>query len=157
MTDMLIAVDPGPQDSAFVVLKTKDKSIFSFGKTTNDQILQLMRIHNKHRLAIEMIASYGMPVGHEVFMTCLWIGRFIEAHQGNEILIERKPISLYICNNPRAKDSNVRTALIDIYGKPGTKKNPGPTFGITEDVWSALAVGYYVLTTFEGVPDTPVS
>lgn len=149
--EMLIAIDPGPQESAFIVMKRKEKEIFSFGKVHNVDMLQLLRIHNKHDLIIEMIKSYGMPVGDEVFMTCLWIGRFIQAHaiedNGHEILVGRKTVSLFICNSPRAKDANVRTALIDIYGKPGTSKHPGPTFGITGDVWSALAVAHYAIET----------
>jgi hypothetical protein len=40
----------------------------------------------------------------------------------------------------RAKDQNIRQALIDRLGPPGTKKNPGPTYGVTSHMWSALAV-----------------
>ena len=37
-----------------------------------------------------MIASYGMPVGKEVFDTCVWIGKFAEASGMKESYIYRK-------------------------------------------------------------------
>jgi hypothetical protein len=40
----------------------------------------------------------------------------------------------------KAKDANIRQALIDKIGPQGTKKDPGPTYGISKDVWSALAI-----------------
>ncbi|MGH7470493.1 MAG: hypothetical protein ACRENP_21315 [Longimicrobiales bacterium] len=47
---------------------------------------------------------------------------------------------MHLCKNPKAKDQNIRQALIDLLGAPGTKKNPGPTYGISGDAWSALAI-----------------
>jgi len=96
-------------------------------------------------LAIEMIACYGMPVGNETFETCLWIGRFEEAFNPSRDSLRcyRKDIKLHLCGTTRAKDPNVRQALIDRLGKPGTKKNPGPTYGVRSHVWSALAVAVY--------------
>lgn len=95
-------------------------------------------------LAIEMIASYGMPVGREVFETCVWIGRFIEAWGGPYTLVYRKDVKLHLCGQPRAKDSNIRQALIDRYGGKdravGKKATPGPLYGVSADVWSALAI-----------------
>ena len=41
----------------------------------------------------------------------------------------------------RAKDSNIRQALIDRFGVVGTKKNPGWFYGVSKDVWAAIAVG----------------
>jgi hypothetical protein len=96
--------------------------------------------------AIEMIASYGLPVGREVFETCLWIGRFMERLDKPTRLIYRKDVKLHLCNSPRAKDGNVRQALVDKYGKPGTKKNPGKLYGISGHLWAALAVADYALT-----------
>ncbi len=98
--------------------------------------------------AIEMIASYGMAVGREVFETCVWIGRFqeaIEQHGGLVRLIYRRDVKLYHCQSARANDANIRAALIDRYGPGreraiGIKRSPGPLFGIKADVWSALAV-----------------
>jgi len=63
-----------------------------------------------------MIASYGMPVGREVFETCLWIGRFIECWCGPYTLVYRREVKSFLCADSRAKDSNVRQAVIDRYG-----------------------------------------
>ena len=78
-------------------------------------------------VVIEMIASYGMPVGKEVFETCVWIGRFTQQTYeiGKEYkYIYRKDEKMNICNSMKAKDSNIRQALIDRFGQVGTKKNP---------------------------------
>lgn len=101
-------------------------------------------------LAIEMIASYGMPVGREVFETCLWIGRFVQAwHSPEDVeLIYRKDVKMHLCGTPRAKDQNVRQALIDLFpatggGKTpqiGTVKQPGPLYGVSTHAWPALGV-----------------
>ena len=78
-------------------------------------------------LVIEMIASYGMPVGKEVFETCVWIGRFKELAIIRNIKVEyiyRKDEKMNLCQSMKAKDSNIRQALIDRFGIVGTKKNP---------------------------------
>jgi hypothetical protein len=41
----------------------------------------------------------------------------------------------------KAKDGNIRQALIDRFGPVGTKKNPGWFYGFSGDVWQAYAVG----------------
>ena len=95
-----------------------------------------------------MVASYGMPVGREVFETCVWIGRFTEALKGRCQItyIYRKDEKLTICNSPRANDATIKQALVDrfAYGQPnhgkGTKKMPGWFYGFRQDVWAAYAV-----------------
>lgn len=87
-----------------------------------------------------MIASYGMPVGKEVFDTCVWIGRFIENSTGYSY-VYRKDEKMNLCHSMKAKDSNIRQALIDRFGVVGTKKNPGWFYGFKADVWQAYAVG----------------
>lgn len=79
------------------------------------------------KVIIEMVASYGMPVGKEVFDTCVWIGRFKQRalSEGKEVeYIYRKDEKMNICHSMKAKDSNIRQALIDRFGVVGTKKNP---------------------------------
>ncbi len=97
-------------------------------------------------LAIEMIASYGMAVGCEVFETCVWIGRFQQAWSDPEAvqMAHRRDVKLHLCGNPKAKDPNIRQALIDLLGKPGTKKAPGATYGLASHAWAALGVAVTV-------------
>lgn len=143
----LIAVDPGTLESAFVAME--GDRIDDFGKIQNEEFLKRLdyiRIHSSGItvLVIEMVQSYGMPVGAEVFATCVWIGRFIERWRGRHDTILRATVKSRLCQDARAKNANVRAALIERYGGRmaaiGNLKAPGPLHGITGDVWSALAV-----------------
>ena len=135
----LLAVDPGPEKSAVAVLE--NGKYLSGYLLPNEEVLRGLMDTNIRIIAIEMIASYGMPVGESVFNTCVWIGRFQQVFHPLEVqLIIRKVVTLHICNSVRAKDSNIRTAMIDRYGEVGTKKNPGPLYGVKKDIWAALAV-----------------
>jgi hypothetical protein len=92
-------------------------------------------------LAIEMIASYGMPVGRSVFETCVWIGRFVEAWRGRPALrITRLEVKTHLCHSARAKDTNVWQALVDRFGTTGTKTQPGPLYGVRSHARAALAL-----------------
>jgi hypothetical protein len=97
-----------------------------------------------------MIASYGMAVGKEVFETCVWIGRFIENWRDPDAakLVYRKDVKMFLCGTTKAKDANIRQALIDSYPATGggaipqigTKNAPGPLYGVSSHVWPALGV-----------------
>lgn len=150
----ILAIDPGDEESALVLLESSDIPV-AHRKSANEVIrhsLVALGAQHAHRdlsapthLAIEMIASYGMPVGREVFETCLWIGRFIEAWGGPFTLVYRKDVKMFLCGNTRAKDANIRQALIDLYGGKdvaiGKAKTPGPLHGLAGDEWAALGVG----------------
>lgn len=147
----IIAIDPGPEQSALVEWNGQ---IVSAVIEPNNEILVRLRVTDplpplRLELWIEMIASYGMPVGREVFETCVWVGRFMEAWTGmNEPKrVTRHEVKIHHCHSSKAKDANIRQALIDKYGAPGTKKNPGRTYGVTSDMWAALAVATYAAET----------
>ena len=137
---MLLAIDPGTTESGWVKL-ADDDTILDFGKSLNDEVLGLVR-HWRGDLVIEMIASYGMAVGKEVFQTCVWIGRFTQAfiYDDEVKYITRNEVKNHVCGSSKANDSNIRTALIDLFGPPGKKSEPGPTYGFSKDMWAALGV-----------------
>jgi hypothetical protein len=146
---MILAIDPGTTESAYVILSEPPKPfvIFDKGKVDNDVLLgKINRTMGLNHFVIEMVASYGMAVGKTTFETVFWIGRFWQAaHHANILkctrLYRKADICMYMCNTTRAKDANIRQALIDSYGEPGTKAAPGKLYGISKDMWSALAVG----------------
>lgn len=150
---MILAIDPGNEESAFVVLHADRSRVLAFGKEPNDRVAFRVRhgdfgprvgaVECAH-LAIEMIASYGMSVGREVFETAMWVGRYVEAWGSAHTLVYRRDVKLHLCGQARAKDGNIRTALLDRWGGKakaiGTKKQPGPLYGVKADIWQALAV-----------------
>jgi hypothetical protein len=146
---VVLAIDPGPTESAYVRFDTETRRLLDFGKVSNVALLIDTRLayRDSDRLVVEMIASYGMPVGREVFETCVYIGRLLEAWSvsATSSLMYRKDVKLHLCGQVRAKDANVRQALLDRFGPGkaksiGTKSIPGPLYGVSGDVWSALAV-----------------
>ncbi len=141
---LVIGIDPGPEQSAFVCLS--NGRVFDRGTVTNEELAKCDGYWSNRQVFIEMIASYGMAVGASVFETCVWIGRFTELSRiagGKISRVFRRDIKLHLCNSPRAKDGNVRQALIDRLGPQGTKKAPGPTYGVKSHEWAALAVAVY--------------
>ena len=159
---MILAIDPGPTESAFVMLDDNLKPC-QFDKGDNAKMLRIVKSYSNENIcdhfAMEMVASYGMAVGKEVFETCVWIGRFWERSQAPyKQFIYRKDEKMNLCHNMRAKDSNIRQALIDRFAKhdlkngKGTIKNPDWFHGFSKDVWQAYAVGvtYYDLYLKEG-------
>ncbi len=144
----ILAIDPGDVYSGYVVVDNNMKPI-EFGKVINEELYeQLPKITRRYipKIAIEMVACYGMAVGKTVFDTCVWIGRFTERCGFPVTYIYRKDEKMTICGSMKAKDSNIRQALIDKYAKfdfkngKGTKGNPDWFYGFKADVWAAYAV-----------------
>jgi len=142
----ILAIDPGTTQSANVVYE--DGILEEKGIDENNLLLTALAqgdFMDCDILYIEMVASYGMAVGRTVFETCVWIGRFIEAWDGEWEFIYRKDVKMHLCGQTKAKDSNIRQAIMDRYGSErsiaiGTKNNPGPLYGVSKDIWAALGV-----------------
>lgn len=153
----ILAIDPGNIESGYAVIKMPDFKLLSFGKVKNEDLLSTLDdlfIVGKtiDAVAVEMVASYGMAVGKSVFDTCVWIGRFVQAFNDEGVdFVYRKDEKMCLCGSMKAKDGNIRQALIDRYAKhdfkngKGVKKNPDTFYGVSKDVWQAIAVGvtYY--------------
>lgn len=151
---LILAIDPGTIDSGWCVFD--DGIVRASGVWSNPAIFGLLeRWSDADKLAIEMIQSFGMPVGKEVFETCRWIGRFQQAWYDPESVqfVYRQTVKLHLCGTSKAKDANVRKALIDLFpatggGKCpqiGTKAKPGPLYGVSSHAWPALGVAVTAL------------
>ena len=145
----LLAIDPGTTHSGWVIMR--DGQVWNSGVFANDEVLEMIQV-TPVPIAIEMIASYGMAVGKEVFETCVWIGRFVQAAGADRVrLVYRKDVKLHLCGSPRAKDANIRQALIDRWGGKaeavGTVKKPGPLYGVKSHAWAALGVAITAMET----------
>ena len=153
---IILATDPGTTETAWVLYDTETKLPISHAKEPNTVYRQRLRDGELQfdELAVEMIASYGMPVGREVFETCVWIGLFAEAQKATWYFIYRKDVKMHLCGTTRAKDSNVTQAIADRYAgtinkAKGTKKEPGPLYGFSYDVWAAMGVAITAAETEE--------
>ena len=140
----ILAIDPGSTESAYVLWD--GVTVLEKGFLPNQELACLMGDNQAFvgaQLCIEMISHYGsgMPAGKSVFDTCIWIGRFTECWNGPDPeLILRPTIKTHLCGSARAKDQNVRQALIDRFGAPGVKARPGVLYGVTSHCWAALAL-----------------
>lgn len=148
---LILAIDPGPTESAWVRYDSESKRVVSHGKCENNAVRSdVNRWFNREgacwEVVCEMVACYGKPVGVEVFQTCITIGRFMEICCGQMHLLTRADVKKHLCHKVvGVNDSVLRQRLIDIFGPGkdaaiGVKKTPGPLYGIRADEWQALAV-----------------
>lgn len=155
----VLSIDPGNTKSAWLLygIAYGDKLgvVEAFGYEPNEELLpKLAELRlNGTALVIEYPQPRGQPMYTQLVDTIFWIGRFVQsaAPEGDWKPIDRKDIKMTLCGNTKAKDSNIRAALISRFGGAfvpgrgevnpiGTKRNPGPLYGLSGDIWSALAV-----------------
>ena len=96
----VLAIDPGPVQSAYAIIRRKDLYVEDFGILENKKLIDTMQYICQDvniDIAVEMIASYGMAVGATVFETCVWIGRILQAVDPNgtkSVRIYRKDVKM---------------------------------------------------------------
>lgn len=144
-----IAIDPGPVESGLVVF---DGTVLVSTTLPNADVLAKLRTGafcaaDLGAVIFEEVRNMGMTVGLSIFQTVFWTGRFYEAatRAGYHPLVRtpRVDVKRHICGTVRAKDKDVRAALIRRFGGEtaiGNKKAPGPLYGVSGDAWSALAL-----------------
>lgn len=160
----IVAIDPGTTQSAMVIMDAVTLRPLEMHKLPNDDLqmyIKCMRFEETDRAVIEMLQSYGQLIGRDVLETAVWIGRFYETLKRKLYYppdyVYRMEEKIHICHDSKAKDSNIRRALIDRFcthdlknGK-GTKDNPDWFTGFKADMWAAYAVGLtYVETKLKG-------
>ncbi len=152
----VLAIDPGSEQSGYVVYD--GEKLLCFGLASNTDVVHglssLIRGYQHEptkisHLAIEFPRARGMLASNDLFVTCRWVGRFAQKYYecspyAPVTFVDRKDVKMCICESPRAKDTNIRQALIDRWGGKakaiGLKATPGPLYGVKKDIWSALAV-----------------
>lgn len=138
---LIAAIDPGTTQSALV---TSIDQTYRGEILPNDEIIRTLRSVKYGLVLIEKVESFGMAVGKEVFETVYWSGRFHESAGCPVERISRKQVKLAMCQSMRAKDPNIRQALLDRFGGKdtaiGKKASPGKLYGFSSHMWSALAV-----------------
>ncbi len=158
---LVLGIDPGSSMSAAVLLDIdfdnikindpkytiKRESPFP-AKFKNLELYEALEVlKNQYRdmiAVIEGMQYVGGSAGMSVFQTVFWIGRFFEKLLPISLdIVSRMTIKTHFCGTPRSNDSDILKALIDRYGPKGKKANPGPTYGFSGDMWSALAVATF--------------
>ncbi len=155
----IIGIDPGPIESGYVIIDVKDPQFMQMDNINNYDLanyLPFLVVNNAPvKFAIEIIESFGMPIGKSTMDTIEWIGKFtyiIENIIGKQQNIEchrigRREVKLILCGVITAKSKHINESLRNRYGYygsgvtgKGTKADPGPLYSISEHTWPALAV-----------------
>jgi hypothetical protein len=146
---VILAIDPGTVRSAWLAFDTTAGRPMPdfFGIVPNAELLEVIR-NNRNgwvtAVVIEQVVSYGMPIGETTIETVHWAGRFAEAAFPLPVYrVPRLAVRMALCHSGRAKDPNVRAALLDRFGGDsaiGRKAHPGPLYGFKADLFAALGV-----------------
>ena len=145
----VLAIDPGNEETGYVLADKDTRKPIEFGKIANRELADMMLNGTLgfDEFVSERMESMGTLIGRTVLEACEWVGRFSQIAEvvGCEVnYVYRHEEKIHICNDSRAKDSNIRRALIDRFAKTangkGTSKNPDFFHGFKADVWSAYAV-----------------
>ncbi len=139
---IVIGIDPGTRESGYVVWD--GNKILDKENTGNEDLLNGIRncriAYPGNIIAVEGMQYFGKAVGKDVFETCYFIGRVMEAASCSVKLVYRKDVKLFLTGTVKSKDKDIRATLISRLGKEVTN-------GISSHLWSALAIAIFYYET----------
>ncbi len=154
--DYILAIDPGPQYSAFVTIAIDNCWPAEFGKLINEDIRAVVGSPGYGHLVIEECVAYG-KCGREITDTAFEAGRMVGATTTTPFtLLTRSRVRGHICKPWKGSDSKVIERLIyrfeyDIFAKWITgsltrnkmilEAKEGWFSGFVADIWQAYALG----------------
>lgn len=157
----VLAIDPGRWKSGWAVVTDKPQlGVPQHGINDNRVLATHLQPYCGGRgffdvdwkpqvLAIEMVRSFGAS-GDSLYETAAWVGLFAGAWPGMHRLVYRSDERLMLLPGERKiSDAAVRRAVIEAFpqtggGKEpaiGTKKEPGPLYGVSSHAWQAIGIG----------------
>lgn len=148
---IILALDVGTTQSGYCFMNTDTYEPLEFGKMDNEQLLEDVVIDGMYDILVyEEFQSFGMAVGKSTITSITWNGRYIQAAWERKIpvyAIYRMEEKVNLCGTTKAKDSNLRQAMIDRFAKfdfkngKGTKGKRDWFYGFSKDAWSAAIIG----------------
>lgn len=148
---LILAIDPGPEKSSWVLWGTESEAVAVGADQVENQALRAMlggNIHeNASQLVIERPVIMGQNATAALLETSRWAGVFEGSWPGIVDRLTYHRVRCQLANSGNAKESEVKQALISRFAPSGfgaqgkgTKANPGPFYGVTGHMWSAVAV-----------------
>lgn len=123
----VLAIDPGPESSAFV--RWDGGTVLASGHHANELILDEIRLIDVEcAVAVERVSSYGALRAAAVLLdTAMWAGRFYELARALPRpvgFITFPDVRRHLTGLGNGKEVDVRQALIDRFGEPRGRKCP---------------------------------
>ena len=155
----ILSLDVGTVESGYCLVDTDTYKPIKFGKILNEDLLKIVKEEEYETLVYEEFQSYGMPVGQTTIASITWNGRYIQSALDRNKRVEpifRKEEKMCLCGTMKAKDSNIRQALIDRFAQfdfkngKGTKAKKDFFYGFAKDSWSAFCIATVYLDKESG-------
>lgn len=159
----VMGIDPGSEKSAGVLYWPSNEIVLASpggtNKLGNEAFLAWIREHapRSAHCAVEVTKPYTLTAkasGKAYFPGQLmdagyWGGRFAQCwaeSSGADVeVLDRHDAKRHLLGKRKGTDADIRAAIIRRFGKSkacavGTKRLPGPLYGVSGDAWAALAV-----------------
>ncbi len=148
---LILGIDPGSTKSGWALWQPGRKVHASGnepgGAWENERFINACRtapsLDNIDLVVIERIVIYQASTD-DIHNTIVYYGRLIEVlnqRGANVMLLKRSEICkiLGISGGKGSRDAKVTARMKEIVGDPGTKKEPGPAYGVSGHSWQALS------------------
>lgn len=149
---LVLGIDPGPTSSGVVLYDGAAGAVrFSDGAMTVAEVATWLAVsawrQDRPLVAIERVQAAGIS-GASLLQTSEVVGRVWQAAEalGYEVrLVYRREVCRVLDVSGGGKDAQVRQRMIEAHpGGVGTKKAPGPLYGVSSHAWQALGLAYAV-------------